>query len=296
MNVAVYNLEGEKTGDIALPAHVFGQPLNEDLLAQAVHIYRYNQAKGTSHTKDRGEVRGGGKKPWRQKGTGRARHGSIREPQWRGGGIAFGPRYSPTRLKSLPQKMRRLALCVGLSSKAHDERLVVVEHLKLGEIKTKVASATIHKLPTAGSILYVATEHDANTLLSFRNISNFHYLRLDNINIYDILKCGTLLITKQGVNALDEQFKDISLKKHTSKVTRSKPSQAAVAKASDQPASAEEPDLTSVTPKRVVRPHKTALTDSAAVTPRKRAVAPKATIKKVTRKRVAPKKEVESGT
>lgn len=202
----LYNLKGEKEGKIKLPATIFDQKVNLELLAQAVHIYRYNQRKFNAHTKKRGEVSGGGSKPWRQKGTGRARHGSSREPQWRGGGIVFGPRAHQPRTKSLPKKMRRLALLTALSLKKEQGRLVATQDLDPKQIKTSAMRALMTKLPLSGSTLLLGESSAENLIKSVSNIPSVTYLNLDNINVFELLKYNTILLQESVIKKLTEQF------------------------------------------------------------------------------------------
>ena len=201
--VPVYNMEGEQIGELALRDDVFAVPVNPGLLHQAVLMHLANRRQGTHSTKTRGEVSGGGRKPWRQKGTGRARHGSIRSPLWRHGGVVFGPKpreYGWT----MPQKQRRLALKQALSSKVGDGELVVVDHLSLAEPKTRVMAAVLRKLKAERKPLIVMAEKDEKVILAARNIPGVQLLPPDALSVYSVLNSGKLVVTRDAVKRLEE--------------------------------------------------------------------------------------------
>jgi len=203
--VAVYDMRGTQVGEIDLNDKVFGIEPNEAVMQQFVKMQLANKRQGTASTKTRAEVRGGGKKPWKQKGTGRARVGSSRNPIWRGGGIAFGPKprdYSYT----MPRKVRRLAMKSALSSKAQDSSIIVVELLTFEEPKTKLMLETLGLLNAAEKTLVVTADGDINVYKSARNIPGVKSLRVDYINVYDILKYDTLLMTRDAVARVEEVF------------------------------------------------------------------------------------------
>jgi len=201
--VAVYNLEGQQVGELALSDAVFAAPVNEALLHEAVVMYRANQRQGTADTKTRAEVAGGNKKPWRQKGTGRARHGSIRSPIWRKGGIVFGPH--PRDFSYLmPKKARRAALRSALSAKVRDGEFIVVDQLALSEPKTKVVAEALKKLNAEKGALIVAADFDANVYLSARNIPGVAATAARNINVYDVLSHDRIVMTKDAVAKVEE--------------------------------------------------------------------------------------------
>jgi len=203
--VAVYDMSGTEVGEIDLNDKVFGIEPNEAVMQQFVKMQLANKRQGTASTKTRAEVRGGGKKPWKQKGTGRARVGSSRNPIWRGGGIAFGPKprdYSYT----MPRKVRRLAMKSALSSKAQDSSIIVVEILTFEEPKTKLMLETLGLLNAAEKTLVVTADGDINVYKSARNIPGVKSLRVDYINVYDILKYDTLLMTRDAVARVEEVF------------------------------------------------------------------------------------------
>ena len=201
--VPVDNMEGEQVGELALRDDVFGVPVNPGLLHQAVLMHLANRRQGTHSTKTRGEVSGGGRKPWRQKGTGRARHGSIRSPLWRHGGVVFGPKpreYGWT----MPQKQRRLALKQALSSKVGDGDLVVVERLSLAEPKTRVMAAVLRKLDAQRKPLIVMAEKDEKVILAARNIPGVQLLPANALSVYSVLNSGKLVMTRDAVKQLEE--------------------------------------------------------------------------------------------
>lgn len=201
--VAVYNLEGQQVGELELSDAVFAAPVNEALLHEAVVMYRANQRQGTADTKTRAEVAGGNKKPWRQKGTGRARHGSIRSPIWRKGGIVFGPH--PRDFSYLmPKKARRAALRSALSAKVRDGEFIVVDQLALSEPKTKIVAEALKKLNAEKGALIVAADFDANVYLSARNIPGVAATAARNINVYDVLSHDRIVMTKDAVAKVEE--------------------------------------------------------------------------------------------
>ncbi|MEQ8201701.1 MAG: 50S ribosomal protein L4 [Syntrophomonadaceae bacterium] len=203
--VAVYDMRGTQVGEIDLNDKVFGIEPNEAVMQQFVKMQLANKRQGTASTKTRAEVSGGGRKPWKQKGTGRARVGSTRNPIWRGGGIVFGPKprdYSYT----LPRKVRRLALRSALSSKVKESNIIVVDLLTFEEPKTKLMLETLGLLNAAEKTLVVTADGDVNVYKSARNIPGVKSLRADYINVFDILKYDTLLMTRDAVTRVEEVF------------------------------------------------------------------------------------------
>jgi large subunit ribosomal protein L4 len=203
--VTLYDMSGAQVGELELKDSVFGIEPNEAVLHAFVKMQLANKRVGTSSTKKRGEVRGGGKKPWRQKGTGRARAGSSRNPIWKGGGIVFGPKprdYSYT----LPRKVRRLAMKSALSSKVKDNQIIVVDQLQFEEPKTKQMIKTLDSLNAGNRTLVITAGDNANVVKSTRNIPGVKPLRVESINVYDLLKYETLLITKDAVAKVEEVF------------------------------------------------------------------------------------------
>lgn len=207
--VKVYNLAGKEVGEMELDPMIFEVVAKPSLVHQVVEVQRANARLKLAHTKTKGEVRGGGKKPWRQKGTGRARHGSIRSPLWIGGGITFGPRTDREFGKKINKKMRRKALFMTLSDKVKENNFIVVEKLELPEIKTKPLFSILKKLPMKGifSTLMVLTNKDENINKSARNIKKIKTILADSLNVYDVLKYNFLLIDKEGVKKIIDTYK-----------------------------------------------------------------------------------------
>ena len=203
--VDVYDLKGKKVSDIELADSIFGIEPNENIVHSVLINYLANQRQGTQSTKTRAEVSGGGKKPWRQKGTGRARQGSIRAPQWIKGGIALGPK--PRSYKyTVNKKERRLAIKSILSSKVLEKELTVVEKLELKEIKTKSMVKTLEALKVAGKTLIVVPENNKNVLMSARNIEGVKVITANNINVFDLLKYNNLILPVDTVKKLEEVY------------------------------------------------------------------------------------------
>ncbi len=203
--VALYNTDGKKVGDIELNESVFGAEVRPDVMHEVVVNYLANQRQGTQSTKTRTEVRGGGIKPWRQKGTGRARQGSIRAPQWVGGGVALGPKPRDYRY-AVNKKVRRLALKSALSSKVIDGDIIVLEDLKLDEIKTKQITTILNNLGIEDKALIVLPENDKNVCLSARNIEGVQTTFVGAINTYEVLKYTKCIIVKDAVAKLEEVY------------------------------------------------------------------------------------------
>ncbi len=201
----VLNLEGKELHEIELASDVFGIAPNTQAMFDAVMVQRHSLHQGTHKTKGRSEVSGGGRKPWRQKGTGRARQGSIRAPQWRGGGIVFGPTPRSYDIK-LNRKVRRLALRSALSQKVIDERIKVVENLELSEIKTQQFIKTLEALNLEKKTIFVvdASENIENAYLSMRNLKNVMLLSVETLNVYDILNADNLVLTEMAAKNAGE--------------------------------------------------------------------------------------------
>lgn len=206
-SVEILNREGKASGKLQLSDDVFGVEPNHSLMHQAVLSYLANQRQGTHSTKRRGEVRGGGRKPWRQKGTGRARHGSIRAPQWVGGGVVFGPHPRDYSFH-LSKKERQGALRSALSAKLADGEIVIVDELKIEQPKTKQMNEILTALGLADkSVLIVLEEADPNVFLSARNIPSIVGItRAGEVNTYDVLKAEVVLMTKAGAELLDKRL------------------------------------------------------------------------------------------
>mgnify|MGYP000625056698 FL=1 len=203
--VDVYDVEGKKVKTLELKEEVFGIAPNEAVVHSVLVNYLANQRQGTQSTKTRAEVSGGGRKPWRQKGTGRARQGSIRAPHWVGGGIALGPKprsYNYT----VNKKEKRLAIKSLLSSKVLENELTVVDHLELKEIKTKEMAKILNNLKLEGKTVILLPEGNENIQKSARNIEGVKTLRVDTINVYDLLKHKNLVVTEDTVKKLEEVY------------------------------------------------------------------------------------------
>ena len=201
----VYDIKGKKVSDIELADSVFGIEPNENIVHAVLVNYLANQRQGTQSTKTRAEVRGGGKKPWRQKGTGRARQGSIRAPQWIKGGIALGPK--PRSYKyTVNKKEKRLAIKSVLSSKVLEKELTVVDKLELKEIKTKSMVKALAALKVEGKTLIVLPETNKNVVMSARNIEGVKTISANNINVFDLLKYNNLILPVDTVKKLEEVY------------------------------------------------------------------------------------------
>ena len=203
--VSVYNVEGKKVSDIDLKEEIFGIEPNEAVIHSVLVNYQANQRQGTQSTKTRAEVRGGGRKPWRQKGTGRARQVSIRAPQWIKGGIALGPKPRDYRY-TINKKERRLAIKSVLSSKVLENNLVVVDKLQFEEIKTKQMVNALANLKVEGKTLVVLPEKNLNVQKSAKNIENVKATLINTINVYDLLKYNKLILTVDSVKGLEEVY------------------------------------------------------------------------------------------
>ena len=203
--IDVYDIKGKKVSDVELADNVFGIKPNEAVVHSVLVNYLANQRQGTQSTKTRAEVSGGGKKPWRQKGTGRARQGSIRAPQWIKGGIALGPK--PRSYKySVNKKERRLAIKSILSSKVLEKELTVVDKLELAEIKTKTMVKALADLKVEGKTLIILPEQNKNVLMSARNIEGVKAILINNINVFDLLKYNKLVLPLETVKKLEEVY------------------------------------------------------------------------------------------
>ncbi|MFB5678944.1 50S ribosomal protein L4 [Paenibacillus terreus] len=203
--VAVYNISGSQVGEVELKDTVFGIEPNKHVLHEAVVMQLASLRQGTHKVKGRSEVRGGGRKPWKQKGTGRARQGSIRAPQWKGGGTVFGPTPRSYAYK-LPKKVRRLAIKSALSSKVIENQIIVLDALTMNAPKTKEFVAILNNLKADRKALVVAPSYDDNVALSARNIPGVKFVAADGINVLDVLKHDKLIITKEAVQKVEEVF------------------------------------------------------------------------------------------
>ena len=203
-NVSVDNIEGKEFGTMELNDAVFAAPVNEHLVHMAVVAQLANKRQGTQKAKTRSEVSGGGRKPWRQKGTGHARQGSTRAPQWTGGGIVFAPTPRDYTIR-LNKKEKRAALKSALTSRVNENKFVVVDELKFDEIKTKNFKAVMNNLNVSKALVVLA-ENDTNTVLSARNIPEVKTSLVNTINVYDILKYNTVVATKAAVASIEEVY------------------------------------------------------------------------------------------
>ena len=202
--VSVYNIEGKEVGDIELNDAIFGVEVNEHLVHLAVVAQLANKRQGTQKAKTRSEVSGGGRKPWKQKGTGHARQGSIRAPQWKGGGVVFAPTPRDYTI-NLNKKEKRIALKSALTSRVLENKFIVVDDFSMGEIKTKKMQQTLNNLKINKGLV-VVSEGETNTVLSTRNIKGMKTASPKTINVYDILKYNTVIASKAAVNTIEEVY------------------------------------------------------------------------------------------
>ena len=203
--VDVYNMQGKKVSDVELSEAVFGIEPNENVVHSALVNYLANQRQGTQSTKTRAEVRGGGRKPWRQKGTGRARQGSIRAPQWIKGGIALGPKPRSYSYR-INKKEKQLAIRSLLSAKVLDNELTVVDKLEVEEAKTKVMAKALTDLKVEGKALIILADRNDNVLRSSKNIEGVKTIELNTINVFDLLNCNKLVLPLDTVKKLEEVY------------------------------------------------------------------------------------------
>ena len=203
-SVSVYNMEGKEVGTIELNDAVFGVEINEHLVHMAGVQQLANKRQGTQKAKTRGEVSGGGRKPWRQKGTGHARQGSTRSPQWKGGGVVFAPVPRDYSFK-MNKKEKRAALKSALTSKVQDNKLIVLDELKLDEIKTKKFVAVMNNLKVEKGLVVIA-DNDKNVVMSARNLADIDTALANMINTYDVMKAKTVVLTKDAVAKIEEVF------------------------------------------------------------------------------------------
>lgn len=212
LELPVYDIEGKEISTLKLEPEIFGQKLNPDLVYQVVVSQMANKRKAIAHTKDRGEVSGGGRKPWRQKGTGRARHGSIRSPLWRGGGVTFGPRKERVFAKKIPLKMKRKALFMVLSGKVKNNLLILLDKLEIEKPKTKLIVEIIKNLKSKiknfqkGSVLIVLPKMDKNIILAARNIFNVKTIQATDLNALELLSFKYLLMPKDSIKVIKNTF------------------------------------------------------------------------------------------
>ena len=204
-NVSVYNMEGKEVGSIDLNDAIFGVEVNEHLVHMAVLQQLADKRQGTQKAKTRSEVSGGGRKPWRQKGTGHARQGSIRAPQWKGGGVVFAPVPRDYSFK-MNKKEKRAALKSALTDKVQTNNIVVVDELKFDEIKTKKFAEVMNNLKATRKALVVLADNDQNVVLSARNLAEANTTLTNTLNVYDIVNAKTLVLTKDAVAKIEEVY------------------------------------------------------------------------------------------
>mgnify|MGYP000837784091 FL=1 len=203
-NVSVYNMEGKEVGSMELNDAVFGVEINEHLVHQAVVLQLANNRQGTQKAKTRSEVRGGGRKPWRQKGTGHARQGSTRAPQWTGGGVVFAPVPRDYSFK-MNKKEKRAALKSVLTSKVQENKFIVLDELKLAEVKTKEMKKVLDNLKVNNALVIIGDDSE-NVALSARNIAGVQTASVNTINVFDMLKYNTIIATKSSVASIEEVY------------------------------------------------------------------------------------------
>lgn len=206
------NIKGKKEGEINLPEEIFGMKANTDLIYQVIRAQQLSRRQNSAHTKERGEVRGGGRKPWRQKGTGRARHGSSRSPIWKGGGVTFGPRNERNYKKKINKKAKRKALFMVLSAKNEKGMIFFVSDFKVKESKTKEMVGVIENLSCKGKTLVVLPEMDKKAIFAARNLQEVDTMQAKDINPFDLMCYKNLVIPKPSVEAMKNNF----LKEETS--------------------------------------------------------------------------------
>jgi len=206
MKAKIYNQNGEEVKEISLPEEIFGFKINTGLLRQAYLAQKNNSRTAIAHTKERSDVRGGGRKPWKQKGTGRARAGSNRSPIWRGGGITFGPRKEHNFFQKINKRMKRQAILMALSSKAHSEELLVLDKLNLKEIKTKQAAEILKMLPIKGKALIAQSEKSEIIKKAFQNIPKTQTILANSLNVVDLLENKNLIITEKSLEVIKNTF------------------------------------------------------------------------------------------
>jgi large subunit ribosomal protein L4 len=209
MTVDLYTKENKKTGTVDLPDRIFGVKWNPDLVHQAITAQLANQRKPIAHAKGRGEVRGGGKKPWRQKGTGRSRQGSIRSPIWVGGGVSHGPVNTRSFEKKINKNMRRQALFSALSKKLKNEGIKIVDHFNIEAPKTKIVSTLLNHFGRngkKGSFLLIARSDEKNVFRAASNIPKVKAVHPNSMSVYDVIRYGTLLIDKDAIPAIEANY------------------------------------------------------------------------------------------
>ncbi len=206
MDAKLYNQAGDVIGKVELVAKIFGVKPSRGLIEQAVVTQLAAKRVAISHTKTKGEVRGGGKKPWKQKGTGRARHGSIRSPQWKGGGVVHGPRSNRNYAIKMNAQARRKALLMSLSDKATAERLIIVDTITLAKSKTKEFAGVMNKLPKQKTSLIILPTTDHSLIRAGRNIPGLTFIRANSLNVFDVVKNQQLVVLKPALDAITATY------------------------------------------------------------------------------------------
>lgn len=204
--VKLYSQDGKSAKEITLKKEIFGVKVNPVLVQQAIRTQEANSRKVIAHTKDRSDVRGGGKKPWRQKGTGRARHGSIRSPLWKGGGVTFGPRNNKNYSLKINKKAKKKALLMTLSDKMTHKKITVLDKMELAGIKTKELMAVMNKLKLKNSVLIVLAKSDKKIIKSANNIPKISTINANSLNVIDVVKNNNLLILQDGLKVIEDTF------------------------------------------------------------------------------------------
>ncbi len=208
MKADLYNQKNEKTGTVDLPENIFGVKWNSDLVHQVLTVQMANRRKTLADTKDRSEVRGGGRKPWRQKGTGRARHGSIRSPLWKGGGVTFGPLKEKNFSRKINQKMKQLAVFAIISKKLAEQEIKVIDTLKLEDHKTKNLANLAKKFILAKeSLLLIPNRENKNIYMAARNLAKVGVLSPESLNVYDLLKYRKILLDQGAIDIISKHYK-----------------------------------------------------------------------------------------
>lgn len=204
--LAVLNIQGEEVGHVDLREELFAAPIRKGALYYTAVAQMSNSRLGTASTKKRGEVRGGGRKPWSQKGTGRARHGSSRSPIWVGGGVTFGPSPERNYTRKVPKKVKRIALQSALSAKVHDNKLLVIEELNMGEPRTRTMKGILENLKAHPRVLLVTDRPDLNIVKSVRNLQGVKVITADQLNVLDLLNHDYLIMTRKALKRTEEVF------------------------------------------------------------------------------------------
>ena len=208
MKYPVLDQKGKQIEEISLSKDVFGLKLNKDLMHQVIVSQQANKRQGNAHTKQRGEVSGGGRKPWKQKGLGRARHGSTRSPIWKGGGTTFGPINEKIFEKKIPKKMKRKAMFMGLSSKVESKDLILVDNIKISKAKTKLALEIFNNLvPEKKKSLIVLPDLNKSIILATRNIPHLKTIQAKDLSCLAVLSCKNLIILKESIDVIEKVFK-----------------------------------------------------------------------------------------